>query len=63
MITMTNEERCLAVLKNVDSILIDYIKQLETNDMTSLNFGRMTATQVKHTIDVLQKSGVVDPTL
>lgn len=61
--TMTNEERCLAVLKNVDSILTGYIKDLETNEMTQLNFGRMVATQVKHTIDVLEKDGVKDPTI
>lgn len=59
----TNEERCLAVLKNVDSVLLSYIRDLEAHGLTSLNFGKMVATQVKHTIDVLEKAGIQDPTL
>ena len=62
MIDYTNEERCLAVLKNVDSVLLSYIKDLEAHGLTSLNFGKVVATQVKHTINVLEKSGVKDPT-
>lgn len=63
MIDLTNEERCLAVLKNVDSVLITYIEDLEARELTSLNWGRVTATQVKHTIKLLEQAGVKDPTL